>query len=274
MTVDCWLTTACADADRRNLPELKPLLSALAGAMTALRGEDWNDDAAGATPAEPVGPGLQVPGARLRRDLQPGPAFDDAQAAEGPGLPAAGRSADGPLHRRSIAELAPLIASGALSSEALTRACLGEIDAHNGELRAFITVTADDALAQARALDAETAAGHTRGPLHGIPISLKDLIDQRGVPTTAASRVREGHVAADDAPVTRRLRDAGAVLVGKTNLHEFAFGTTSDETAYGAVRNPHDTSRSPGGSSGGSAAAVVTGMSVASIGTDTGGSIR
>ena len=102
----------------------------------------------------------------------------------------------------------------------------------------------------------EIAAGRLRGPLHGIPISLKDLIDQRGVPTTAASRVREGHVAAEDAPVTARLREAGAVLVGKTNLHEFAFGTTSDDTAFGAVRNPHDQSRSPGGSSGGSAVAI------------------
>ncbi len=130
------------------------------------------------------------------------------------------------------------------------------------------------AIAQARELDAEIAAGVCRGPLHGIPISLKDLIDQQGVPTTAASRVREGHVAARDAPVTARLREAGAVLIGKTNLHEFAFGTTSDDTAFGAVRNPHDPSRSPGGSSGGSAVGIVTGMSVASIGTDTGGSIR
>ncbi len=267
MTVDRWLTAACADADHRDLPELKPLLSALAGAMTALRREDWNEDAAGAAPPEAVSPGLQDP------DAGPRPPMRDAKG-EGPGLQVAGRSADVPLHRRSIAELAPLIASGALSSETLTQACLGEIDTHNAELRAFITVTADEALAHARALDAETAAGRTRGPLHGIPISLKDLIDQRGVPTTAASRVRDGHVAADDAPVTRRLRDAGAVLIGKTNLHEFAFGTTSDETAYGPVRNPHDPSRSPGGSSGGSAAAIVTGMSVASIGTDTGGSIR
>jgi aspartyl-tRNA(Asn)/glutamyl-tRNA(Gln) amidotransferase subunit A len=179
-----------------------------------------------------------------------------------------------PLHFHTIAELAPLIASGHLSSEDLTRACLGEIDAHDRALNAFITVLGASALAQARALDAEVAAGRCRGPLHGIPISLKDLIDQRGVPTTAASRVREGHVAGRDATVTARLRDAGAVLIGKTNLHEFAFGTTSDDTAFGAVRNPHDPSRSPGGSSGGSAAGIVAGMSVASIGTDTGGSIR
>ncbi len=179
-----------------------------------------------------------------------------------------------PLHFHTITELGPLIASGRVTSEALTRACLEEIEAHNDALRAFITVLGPDAIAQARELDAEITAGVCRGPLHGIPISLKDLINQQGVPTTAASRVREGHVAACDAPVTARLRAAGAVLIGKTNLHEFALGTTSDDTAFGAVRNPHDPSRSPGGSSGGSAVGIVTGMSVASIGTDTGGSIR
>ena len=179
-----------------------------------------------------------------------------------------------PLHFHAITELAPLVAAGRLSSEDLTRACLAEIDAHDRALNAFITVLGASAIARARELDAEIAAGRCRGPLHGIPISLKDLIDQQGVPTTAASRVREGHVAPCDAPVTAWLREAGAVLIGKTNLHEFAFGTTSDDTAFGAVRNPHDPSRSPGGSSGGSAVALVTGMSVASIGTDTGGSIR
>jgi len=179
-----------------------------------------------------------------------------------------------PLHFHTITELAPLIAAGRLSSEALTRACIAEIEAHDRGLNAFVTVLGANAIAQARTLDAEIAAGRCRGPLHGIPMSLKDLIDQEGVPTTAASRVREGHVAERDAPVTARLREAGAVLLGKTNLHEFAFGTTSDDTAFGAVRNPHDPSRSPGGSSGGSAVAIVTGMSVASIGTDTGGSIR
>ncbi|HNV02170.1 MAG TPA: amidase [Vicinamibacterales bacterium] len=179
-----------------------------------------------------------------------------------------------PLHVRTIEELAPLVAARRVSSEELTRACLAEIDARDASLRAFITVTADTALAEARRCDEEAAGGFVRGPLHGMPVSLKDVIDQRGVPTTAASRVRDGHVARQDAPAAARLRAAGAVLIGKTNLHEFAFGTTSDETAYGAVRNPYDPARSPGGSSGGSAVAVVTGMSVASIGTDTGGSIR
>src|SRR6185295_3450362 len=104
--------------------------------------------------------------------------------------------------------------------------------------------------------------------------SIKDILDMRGLPTTAASRVREGHVAERDAPTVAHLRQAGAVLVGKTNLHEFAFGTTNEDSAFGPARNPHDPTRSPGGSSGGSAASVAAGMALATIGTDTGGSIR
>ena len=107
-----------------------------------------------------------------------------------------------------------------------------------------------------------------------MPISIKDLLDIRGVPTTAASRVRDGHIAERDAPAVAHLRQAGAVFVGKTNLHEFAFGTTNEESAFGPARNPHDPSRSPGGSSGGSAISVATGMALATVGTDTGGSIR
>jgi aspartyl-tRNA(Asn)/glutamyl-tRNA(Gln) amidotransferase subunit A len=164
--------------------------------------------------------------------------------------------------------------AGRVSSVAMTEACLARIAARNDELRAFITVTSESALGAARVADRELAAGVDRGPLHGIPISLKDLIDESGVPTTAASRVCTGSPASSDATVTARLKAAGAVLVGKTNLHEFALGTTSEDSAFGAVRHPLDTSRSPGGSSGGSAVAVATGMSLASIGTDTGGSIR
>jgi len=161
-----------------------------------------------------------------------------------------------------------------VTSEALVRACLDEIASENQHLNAFITVLDDSALDQARDADRELARGERRGALHGIPISIKDLIDIRGVPTTAASRVRAGHRATDDAPVVARLRRAGAVFLGKTNLHEFAFGVTNEDSAYGAARNPRDPARSPGGSSGGSAAAVRAGLSVASIGTDTGGSIR
>src|SRR5687767_2947854 len=144
----------------------------------------------------------------------------------------------------------------------------------NPALNAFITVFEADAMQQARVLDLELREGRSRGPLHGRTISIKDLIDVKGFPTTAASRVRAGHIARSDAVVVTRLREAGAVIIGKTNLHEFALGTTSDESAFGPVHNPRDPSRSPGGSSGGSAAAVAAGMGWASIGTDTGGSIR
>src|SRR5687768_11807718 len=144
----------------------------------------------------------------------------------------------------------------------------------NATLNAFITLFEAEAMEQARALDEELRQGRSRGPLHGRTISLKDLIDVKGFPTTAASRVRAGHIAHADATIVTRLREAGAVIIGKTNLHELALGTTSDESAFGPVHNPRDPSRSPGGSSGGSAAAVAAGMGWASIGTDTGGSIR
>lgn len=179
-----------------------------------------------------------------------------------------------PLELLPLTDLAAALRARRVTSEAITSACLARIDAENERLRAFTLVLRDQALADARQADRELAAGQDRGALHGIPISLKDLIDLRGTPTTAASRVREGHVAAEDAPIVTRLREAGAIFVGKTNLHEFAFGTTSEDSAFGAVRNPYAPDRSAGGSSGGSAAAIVAGMSVASIGTDTGGSIR
>lgn len=161
-----------------------------------------------------------------------------------------------------------------LTAEQVTNACLRRIEEDNPRLNAFILVMADRARQQAREADRELAAGRDRGPLHGAPISIKDLIDVAGTPTTAASRVREGHLAAHDAPVVVALREAGAVIIGKTNLHEFAFGTTNEDSAFGPARNPHDASRSPGGSSGGSAASVAAGMALATVGTDTGGSIR
>jgi aspartyl-tRNA(Asn)/glutamyl-tRNA(Gln) amidotransferase subunit A len=174
----------------------------------------------------------------------------------------------------SIGELAARIRSGRVSAADATEACLARVARDNPKLNAFITVLTDEARAQARQADKELSAGRDRGALHGVPVSLKDLIDVRGVATTAASRVRAGHVADRDATVVTRLREAGAVLIGKCNLHEFAFGTTSEDSAFGPVLNPVGSSRSAGGSSGGSAAAVVAGMSFASIGTDTGGSIR
>lgn len=174
----------------------------------------------------------------------------------------------------TIADAAPRLAKGQLKSEKLTEECLSQIEALNPKLNAFITVTADEALKAARDADKDIAGGRYRGPLHGIPVSLKDLVDLKGIRTTAGSLVRASHVATEDADVTSRLRDAGAVFVGKTNLHEFAFGTTTEDSGFGKAHHPVDPSRSPGGSSGGSAIAIATGMSLGTVGTDTGGSIR
>ena len=174
----------------------------------------------------------------------------------------------------TIFEFGRQLRAGETTAAALTDECLRRIDKENARLNAFIHVMADEARSAAKHADAELAAGRDHGPLHGVPISIKDIVDVRGVPTTAASRVREGHVAAADAPTVTLLRRAGAIIVGKTNLHEFAFGTTSEDSAFGPARNPHDASRSPGGSSGGSAASVAAGMALATLGSDTGGSIR
>jgi aspartyl-tRNA(Asn)/glutamyl-tRNA(Gln) amidotransferase subunit A len=175
---------------------------------------------------------------------------------------------------RTISELGRALVARERTSESVTQECLHRIAERDSSINAFITVLANDALEQARDADREIEAGRYRGPLHGVPISLKDIIDLRGAPTTAASRVRNAQPAAEDAEVVRRLRKAGVVFIGKTNLHEFAFGTTNEDSAFGPVRHPLDGSRSPGGSSGGSAASVLDGMSYASIGTDTGGSVR
>jgi aspartyl-tRNA(Asn)/glutamyl-tRNA(Gln) amidotransferase subunit A len=173
---------------------------------------------------------------------------------------------------RPIAEIAPLVRSGALSPVSLVEACLARIQARPS-VNAFITVLAESAQADARRAEAEIAAGRWRGPLHGVPIAIKDLIDVAGTLTTSGSTVPTNE-AVNDAPVVRRLREAGAVVIGKTNLHEFAYGTTSEESAFGPVRNPLDESRSAGGSSGGSAAGLAAGMCFGAVGTDTGGSIR
>jgi aspartyl-tRNA(Asn)/glutamyl-tRNA(Gln) amidotransferase subunit A len=172
----------------------------------------------------------------------------------------------------SIRELAPQLKARTVSPVDVTRACLARIDAHrNGN--AFTAVRRDDALAEARQAEGEIAAGHYRGPLHGVPIAVKDLVHVAGMPTTSGSAV-PAPVEERDAPVVRRLRDAGAVIIGKTNLHEFAFGTTSEESAFGPVHHPIDPTRTAGGSSGGSAAALALRMCYGAIGTDTGGSIR
>jgi aspartyl-tRNA(Asn)/glutamyl-tRNA(Gln) amidotransferase subunit A len=175
---------------------------------------------------------------------------------------------------RTISAFAAALRARQTTSADATGQCLARIAELNPTLNAFTTVLAEPALEQAREADRELAAGRDRGPLHGVAISLKDLFDVKGVATTAASRVRQDHVAAADASVVHRLREAGAVIVGKTNLHEFALGTTNEDSAFGPARHPLDPARSPGGSSGGSAVSVATGMAFASMGSDTGGSIR
>jgi aspartyl-tRNA(Asn)/glutamyl-tRNA(Gln) amidotransferase subunit A len=172
------------------------------------------------------------------------------------------------------AELGRRMARRELSPVEVTEAHLDRIAASGARLNAFLLVTAERALAEARAAERDLAAGRRRGPLHGVPLALKDLFDTAGLATTAGSKVLAGHVPARDAAAYERLREAGLVLVGKTQMHEFAFGTTSDNPHHGPARNPWDLERSPGGSSGGSGAALAAGMCAASLGTDTGGSIR
>ena len=174
----------------------------------------------------------------------------------------------------SIKELSDLIQNKKVSPVEITKACLQRIERLNPKINAFITVMGKEALTDARIAEREIRNGRWKGPLHGIPISLKDNIDTAGIRTTAASAVYKDRVPPKDADLVTSLKLAGAILIGKTNLHEFALGTTLHISYYGAVRNPWNTEYIPGGSSGGSAAAVAAGMCYASIGTDTGGSIR
>ncbi len=174
----------------------------------------------------------------------------------------------------SIAELAPLVAQKKVSPVELTTAMLERIGRLNPRLNAYLTVTADLAITQARRAEKEILRRHIRGPLHGIPIALKDNIWTRGVRTTAGSKILADFVPQEDATVARRLWRAGAILLGKTNLHEFAYGVTTNNAHYGPTRNPWDTARIPGGSSGGSGAALAAGICYGSVGSDTGGSIR
>ncbi len=188
-----------------------------------------------------------------------------------PGGP--GRDTTGPA-LPTIADAAARLRDGRTTAVELVERCLDAIARRDGELNAFIAVTADDARAAAEQADRAREAGRPLGPLHGIPVSVKDLLDLRGLPTTAASRARAGHRAAADAPALAALRRAGAIFLGKCNLHEFAFGTTGADSAFGPTRNPHAPAHVAGGSSGGSAVSVAAGMALASVGTDTGGSIR
>ncbi|HEV8427796.1 MAG TPA: amidase [Pyrinomonadaceae bacterium] len=174
----------------------------------------------------------------------------------------------------TIAEASELLRRKQISPVELTRNCLARIERLNPSINAFITVMHESALAEARAAEAEINSGSWRGPLHGIPIGIKDLIDTAGVKTTCASALFADRVPTEDAHIVQLLQRAGAVLLGKQNLQEFAYGGTSTSSYFGPVRNPWDTQRIAGGSSGGSAAAVATGMCFAAIGTDTGGSVR
>lgn len=169
---------------------------------------------------------------------------------------------------------AVLIHSRRASSVDLVRACLDRITRHDRELGAFITLTADSALDEAKRADAELANGVDRGPLHGIPIALKDLYDTAGLRTTGGSRIFGDRVPERDSAVVEKLRAAGTVFLGKLNLHEWALGVTNQNPHFGPASNPWDTSRIPGGSSGGSAIAVASGFCYFSPGSDTGGSIR
>ena len=174
----------------------------------------------------------------------------------------------------TISELAQRLRRREVSPVEITQECLERIERLNPALNAFITVMGESALAEARNAAAEIRRGEWRGPLHGVPVALKDLIDTAGVRTTAASSLYKDRVPHQDAEVVRRLRQAGAVILGKNNLHEFAYGGSSLVSYFGDVHNPWDVGRIAGGSSGGSAAAVVAGLAYAALGTDTAGAIR
>lgn len=175
---------------------------------------------------------------------------------------------------RDLTALRNALASGDVSSEDVTRVYVERIARYDQTLSSYITVCAEEALEAARESDRAVARGRARRPLEGVPLGIKDLIDTRGVRTTSGSQLEGARVPLEDAEVWVKLRAAGAHLLGKHNLHEFAFGATNENPHYGASRNPWDTARISGGSSGGSAVAVAADLSPASIGTDTGGSIR
>jgi aspartyl-tRNA(Asn)/glutamyl-tRNA(Gln) amidotransferase subunit A len=178
------------------------------------------------------------------------------------------------LIKKTAAELAAAIAAGEVSAAEVTQAHLDRIGAVDGEVKAFLHVAADDALAQAREVDRKRAAGEPLGALAGVPVAVKDLFATAGMPTTCGSKILEGWVPPYESTITQRLRKAGAVLIGKTNMDEFAMGSSTENSGFWTSRNPWDLSKVPGGSSGGSAAAVAAHEAPLALGTDTGGSIR
>ena len=174
----------------------------------------------------------------------------------------------------TVAEGAALLRAKKLSPVEWTKALLDRIAAIDSHYNAFLVVTADKALAQAKAAEAEIAKGQWRGPMHGVPYAAKDIFDIEGMATTCHSKIRKDHRATSDAFVVKKLRDAGAVLLGKVALHEFATGGPAFDLPWPPARNPWNRDLHPGGSSSGSGAALAAGMAPAALGTDTGGSVR
>ncbi|MBQ7722631.1 MAG: Asp-tRNA(Asn)/Glu-tRNA(Gln) amidotransferase subunit GatA [Kiritimatiellae bacterium] len=177
------------------------------------------------------------------------------------------------IARFTVASALKALDAGEVSSRELTQGVIDAIDAKDAEIGAYLTFDRESALRQADEADAARAAGK-RGALLGVPVAIKDLINVAGQPCTCASKILEGYVSPYDATVSARLRSAGAIFAGRVNMDEFAMGSSTENSAFKTTRNPHDTSRVPGGSSGGSAAAVAGGMAICALGTDTGGSIR
>jgi len=197
-----------------------------------------------------------------------------AAATAWPAFSSLARAAAGDLAGLTLQKAAALVRSRSVSPVELTDACLARIDAINPKVNAYITVTRELAMQQARELEADQKRGRWRGPLHGVPMALKDNIDTAGIRTTGASELFKDRVPEEDAEVVRRLKNAGMVLLGKLNLHEFAYGGTSAVTYFGPVHNPWNLDHQPGGSSGGPAAALAADMCFGSLGTDTAGSVR